>query len=231
MEGRQIGNLRNASDRRPVSRQIGDSKAVSAAGSARNELLAAIAVRRSIADRGERLRAAIAQARENSLTAMGLVDEAEAALAKAQSSEQHRAVALALNEVAPPGPSVEQARAALAAAQHEHRLARDAIATLEGGIAAARLPVSTSEARVKAALVLESEGAVDGLLMAYDLARSRAAQIADVLLFLGPSLVGHPGWDHRDRPIPPFDGALVSAWRAVLRALEAGEDCPLPEIL
>ena len=66
------------------------------------------------------------------MTALGVVDEAEAALTEAERTEQYRAVALALGEEAPPGVSVEQARRALTEAQRQHRLARDAIATLEG---------------------------------------------------------------------------------------------------
>ena len=49
------------------------------------------------------------------------------------STEQHRAVALALGEPIQAGPSVEEARRALSESQHQHRLARSAIATLEAG--------------------------------------------------------------------------------------------------
>jgi len=72
------------------------------------------------------------------MTALGVVDEAEAALTEAERTEQYRAVALALGEEAPPGVSVEQARRALTEAQRQHRLARDAIATLEAGVAISR---------------------------------------------------------------------------------------------
>ena len=54
-------------------------------------------------------------------------------LAEAERTEQHRAVALALGEPIQAGPSVEEARRALSESQHQHRLARSAIATLEAG--------------------------------------------------------------------------------------------------
>jgi hypothetical protein len=202
------------------------------APSPREELRVAVAERRRIAERQQRLRQAIANAREVSLDKIGAVDAAESALAEAERSEQQRAVALALGEAAPAGPSVAEARAALEQAQRQHQLAREAIATLQAGLTNTALPVSAGGAKVKGAIagVLESEGAVEGLLEAYDLSRARTAMFAAVLLELGPALVSNPGWQHSDRPVPPFDPALLAAWRSTLQALEAGEaDMPLPD--
>jgi len=101
----------------------------------------------------------------------------EAALTAAERTEERRAVAIALDEEVPEGPSLAKARQVLAEAHGQHQRARDAIATLQAGLAAAALPVSSAEARVPVALaaVLESEGAIRRLLDAYDRSRSRAA--------------------------------------------------------
>jgi hypothetical protein len=174
---------------------------------------------------------AIADEREHSMTALGLVDEAELALTAAERTEGRRAVAAALGEAAPPGPSVEEARQGLAEAQRRHRLARDAIATLESGLRDLAPQLTFAGARVRDALVavVEAEGAVDDLLAAYDRSRVHVEQIAAALRFLEPSFV-RPGWAHPDRPIPPHQTPLADAWRAVLKALEEGAvETPLPQ--
>jgi hypothetical protein len=71
----------------------------------REVLARAAAERKRIEERSERLRAAIGQARENSMAALGVVDEAEAALLEAERTEERRAIAAALGEAAPAGPS------------------------------------------------------------------------------------------------------------------------------
>jgi len=153
-------------------------------------------------------------------------------LAEAERTEQHRAVALALGEEAPSGVGVDEARRALTEAQHQHRLARDAIMTLEGGLRDLAPQLTFAGARVRDALasVLEDEGAVRDLLTAYDACRVRTEQVAAALRFLEPSFV-RPGWAHPDRAIPPHQTPLADAWRAVLKALEEGEvETALPEI-
>ena len=186
--------------------------------------------RQRIEQRSEQLRAAIAQAKENSLDALGHVDDAEAALLEAERTEQHRAVALALGEPHLAGPSVDEARRALTKARHAHQLARSAIATLESGFRDLEPQLIFAGERVRNALasVLESESAVARLLGAYDRSRVAVEQIAAVLRFLGPSFVSL-GWEHPDRPLPAVDGSFLAAWRATLAALEAGEvETPLP---
>jgi hypothetical protein len=79
----------------------------------REVLARAVAERRSIAERAERLQQAVVNAREASMTALGVVDDCEAALVEAERGEQHRAVALALGEEIPGGPSVAEAQAAV----------------------------------------------------------------------------------------------------------------------
>jgi len=79
----------------------------------REVLAEAVAERRRIAERIERLHKAIAQAREASLEALGRIDEAEERLAAAERTEERRAVAIALDEEVPEGPSLAEARQAL----------------------------------------------------------------------------------------------------------------------
>jgi hypothetical protein len=196
----------------------------------REQLRVAVVERRRLQERSTRLCEAIAEAREHSLDAIGVVDDCEIALTKAERGEQHRAVALALGEEAPPGPSVEEARAALTEAQRKHRLAREAIATLETGLRDLAPQLTFAGARVRDAVVVvfEDEDAVEQLLAAYDACRVRTEQVAAALRFLEPSFV-RPGWAHPDRALPPHRTPLVDAWRTVLKALEEGAvETPLP---
>jgi hypothetical protein len=155
----------------------------------------AVVERRRLQERSTRLCEAIAEARERSLDAIGIVDEAELALTAAERGEQHRVVAVALGETAPPGPSVEEARVALVEAQRQHRLAREAIATLEGGLADLAPQLTFAGARVRDALasVVEDEGAVERLLLVYDEARVGLERIALALRLLGPTFKGFSG--------------------------------------
>jgi hypothetical protein len=196
-------------------------------------LARAVTERRHIEQRNERLRQAIVQARENSMSALGVVDAAEAALVEAERTEQHRAVALALGEPHPTGPSVDEARRALTEARHAHQLARSAITTLESGAreVAGHLALAAERAHNALAAMLEAEGVVGNLLAAYDAGRAHVEQIAMVLRFLGPGRGVNGGWEHPDRPLPAVDGSLLDAWRAALAALERGEvETALPEI-
>jgi hypothetical protein len=153
-------------------------------------------------------------------------------LVEAERGEQHRAVARALGEPHPAGPSVDEARRALTEAQHQHQLARSAIATLEAGARDLEPQLIFAGERVRNALVaaLENESAITRLLEAYDRSRVAVEQVAAVLRFLGPSFV-NLGWEHPDRPLPAVDGSFLAAWRTTLKALEAGAvETPLPEI-
>jgi hypothetical protein len=193
----------------------------------------AVAARRSTGNRAERLRAAVVAAREASLTAIGVVDEAEAALAQAERREQRRAVAEALGEAIPPGPSREEARRALEQAHEKHGLARNGVATLESGSreVTANLQLANGAVRAAIAEVLTGEGAIDRLLMAYDEARVKVEQVAAVLRFLGPTYGVPLGWEHPQRPLPPHQTPAVAMWRAMLRELEdATVETAFPEI-
>jgi len=65
-----------------------------------------VAERGRLQERSTRLCSAIAQARENSMTALGVVDDCELTLTAAERGEQHRVVALALGETVATGLSV-----------------------------------------------------------------------------------------------------------------------------
>jgi hypothetical protein len=100
--------------------------------------------------------------------------------------EQHRVVALALGEAAPPGLSVDKARDALTEAQRQHRLAREAIATLESGLRDLAPQLTFAGARVRDAVVavFEDEGAVKQLLLRCDrLARAGNWSISGTEIF------------------------------------------------
>jgi hypothetical protein len=191
----------------------------------REVLARAVAERKRIEQRIEQLRQAIIQARENSMSALGHVDDAEAALAEAERTEQRRAVALALGEPHPAGPSVDEARQALIEARHAHQLARSAIATLEAGARDLEPQLTFAGERVRNALVavVEAEGGVKHLLEAYDDARIGVERIALALRLLGPTFKISAGIEHPDRALPRHDASLADAWRTVLKALEDGE--------
>jgi len=200
----------------------------------REVLAEAVAARRRVSGRAERLRAAVAEVDDALFATFAAVRRAEAALAEAELGEPRRVAAAVLGEEAPPGPSIAEARAALAEAHDRDRQARERIATLRTALADATSPMTFAEMRVREALVavLDDERAIAKLLAAYDRYRSEAARIAAVLRQLGPGFVGHEngGWEHPDRPVPAFDGALAGAWWAALAALERGEvETPLPD--
>jgi hypothetical protein len=199
--------------------------------SPRAVLAEAAARHRQAVERLEKLAAALARAREASLGARGQMEDAEAALAEAEGRERHRAVAIALGEPVPPWPSLEEHRRVFEETQATHRRARELIALLEQGQAAAAPPIHFAAGRVEAALrdLLVEEGVVERLVGAYDTYRVRAAAVAAVLRSLGLSLIGlqHQYWEQR--PIPPYV-SLVPEWTAVLEKLRAGEvDTAWPE--
>ena len=191
----------------------------------REVLARAAAERRHVEERVERLRQAIVNAREASMTALGVVDDAEAALAEAERGEQRRAVALALGEEIPGGPSVNEAQAAVIEAKRRHALARQAIASLEAGSREVAGDLGTANERVRNALVavIEAEDGVKHLMEAYDETRARLEQIALALRHLGPFFGVSPGFEHPQRALPRHDASLLNAWRTALAALESGE--------
>jgi hypothetical protein len=190
------------------------------AASPRDELRAAVAERRRIADRGARLHQALIDARESSLDKLGLVDEAEERLVKAEAAQPHRAIAEVLGEALPPGPSVDEARLAVVEVKHQHDLAREQIRMLETGIRELepRLTLASEAVRNALAAVVANEQAVQHLLEAYAVER-----LALALRLLGPGHGVSPGFQHPLRPLPRHDTALADAWRAALTALESGE--------
>jgi hypothetical protein len=208
----------------------------------RQALAEAVELHRVAAERLQRLRAALSQARRDASDRFSEAERAEEALAEAKRREPHRRAAELLGEDVPSGVSLAEAERVLIEARTAYAELKDVAGVLEteingsggnlGGTDGAESRVSYARSGVEQALtaLIAADPAFAELETAFDDDRARVAAKAEVFRFLGPSRLPDSlqNWHVQNRPMPEI-ASLVPAWKAAIDALLRGEaDTPLP---
>lgn len=159
--------------------------------------------------------------------------EAEAALAEAKKAMPARLIAEALGEAPPPGATVAEAEAQLAAVQREGEEKKAARALIAGRREEAALAYQVTDARRQSAIaaVVAASPEAARLISELTAAQRRLTDLRRALRAIN-FLLPYRAWtDYALEAMPDWpDLVLAPQWRAATEALKVDAHAPLPAI-